>query len=1498
MSQIWNVGNTILDLYKVTEVLGEGGFGKVYKVRHQGWNVDLAVKVPKAEVIAAAGGVENFAKEAETWVNLGLHPHIVSCYYVRQIENIPTVFAEYLAGGNLHEWIESRRLYTTTSVVFQTPLQRILDVAIQFAWGLHYAHEQGLIHQDVKPLNVMMTPDGGVKVTDFGLARGKFVPTVTDSLKEEGVSAHHSLRATKISGTPAYCSPEQLRGEQLSRRADLWSWAVSILEMFNGDCTWRSGTIAATLLENYLESGSEDSSLPQMPESLAELLRTCFQEDPEERPYDMSTVAFELQKIYWEIFGKNYPRAKPKTVQEDADNLNNKALSLLDLGNQVEALHLWKQALQIQPHHPESTYNQGLILWRREVPNLNFYKVLLDYQKLYPDILTEKIISWTLDELMRAPSRDSALILQACIVRRLPEEAPDLFLHPEIKKFYHYLEFPNITDAELISALEEVRQRQSHIELWYRDWLISLIHLERNDCVTAVKLLKKHRENSEIKKALEEALGSFSFSLRLLRIFSSHWDAVTAINFSENDNFFLSGSQDATVKLWQITNKKCLHTLRGHKKKITSVCCSPDGEYIASASEDRTVRLWHGKTYKHLHTIRVLENERKLDGNPVFINSVCFSPNSQNILTFSNIDNFIEVQLWAIHSRQRLQNFIGCEWITFLNIDSQPTLFIKYYERYLPDTYIPGTIELVNAITGKLLCNFTTPDGSRNLYYGEYRSSNNRFIFSIKQTIDTDVYPQLFDTISDSSVRILPSITTKEEQRYFWLGIKTNSKFFIAGSELRDSNTGRCLFTFGDCNNDVISSTNSKSLIAASVARDNNTGHLQLTFGEYNNGVISSNDQFSLFAAGNKLHLWEIKHSTKPYVAPYQLSKVQATENLLEIQLRCSRQLVQAQFSLEQGRYMEAAQLIRQIRAQPDYQENEQALKIWKQLYVHLPRRKYVKSWSYNFAKDIDWNSVCISNDNQHAFIGREYIARLSGLSSLDPIFGLEGYCGTGSVFSKDSQFILAWYGGYGHDWSLNIWDVVSRQHILTINSPGHRPISGDISVDNRLILSGSDNSVKLWDVATGQCLRTYQTRGNAVCFSPDGRFTLFGSKNIQLWDIARNRKLRTLRGHQSPILSVCFSLDGRFALSGSGYRSWIADDRHVENVMKLWDIVTGICLMNFVGHELGIVSVSLSADNRFALSGSYDGTVKLWDTSTGVCLQTFKGVSYIQSACLSQDGQYILAAGQGAKLWVLDWELEDCQSVDWQEGARPYLENFLTSHISYLADLTLKRVSLKEEIKFALTRCDKLVWTDSDFSTLLHTLGCAGYGFLHPDTIRQELDKMAENGSSSYSSINKLMSKYKSLATILEAKTYIIFLLEKITYIELLFLAPINVSSTFVVFIIFAASFGFILPIFGTVAKLLGFNLFSNITFSLIHFINVLLFFRSVAPLKFKFVRANLYLIYNENCHWLLTLNAAWLSLCFILPIWRFNGIDVFLLWLTFSLIMINGLIFRYELK
>lgn len=309
----------------------------------------MAVKTPRAEALAAAGGLENFVREAETWVDLGLHPHVVSCFFVRDIAGATRIFAEYLAGGSLKQWIAERRC---------TELGDILDVAIQFAWGLEYAHAQGLTHQDIKPANVMMSPDGVAKITDFGLARAKPAP----SGHTEQPAGSESVMVTAGGYTPAYAAPEQLSGERITRKADIWAFAASVLEMFCGQVTWLVGTAAGEALEQYLAAGPPQD-MPAMPDSVAQLLRRCFAYDSRERPDDMGQVADGLVAAWRETTGQEYPRSRPKAGAGTADSLNNKALSLIELGRLEAAEQTLFKALEVDMHHVEASYNLGLYAW-------------------------------------------------------------------------------------------------------------------------------------------------------------------------------------------------------------------------------------------------------------------------------------------------------------------------------------------------------------------------------------------------------------------------------------------------------------------------------------------------------------------------------------------------------------------------------------------------------------------------------------------------------------------------------------------------------------------------------------------------------------------------------------------------------------------------------------------------------------------------------------------------------------------------------------------------------------------------------------------------------------------------------------------------------------------------------------------------------------------------------------------------------------------------------
>src|SRR5262249_11675819 len=202
------------------------------------------------------------------------------------------LFSDYADGGSLSDWIRGGRL---------TRLEQILEVAIQFAWGLHVAHEHGVVHQDVKPSNAVMTADGRGMIGDFGLARPREVVAVPS---EDTPPSTKNVR-----GTWEYVSPEQARKEEVTLRADAWSWGLSVLETFTGGPTWSrgGGGIAAAALEDHLRRINPATRLV-MPRWLADVLRRCFHPVVTERWATMGLIVEKLRDGWRQTVGGDYPR--------------------------------------------------------------------------------------------------------------------------------------------------------------------------------------------------------------------------------------------------------------------------------------------------------------------------------------------------------------------------------------------------------------------------------------------------------------------------------------------------------------------------------------------------------------------------------------------------------------------------------------------------------------------------------------------------------------------------------------------------------------------------------------------------------------------------------------------------------------------------------------------------------------------------------------------------------------------------------------------------------------------------------------------------------------------------------------------------------------------------------------------------------------------------------------------------------------------------------------
>ncbi len=275
----------MLGLYEVRAKLGAGGMGEVYRATDTKLGRDVALKVLPEAFAQDTQRMQRFQREAQVLASLN-HPHIAIIHGLEESGATRALVMELVEGPTLAERISQGPI----------PIDETLPIAKQIAEALEYAHEHGIIHRDLKPANIKFTPDGQVKVLDFGLAKA-LADDAASSL-DLANSPTLSVAATKagvILGTTAYMSPEQARGGQVDKRTDVWSYGCVLYEMLSGrrlfDETTTSDTLAAVLKGDLNLAALPAATPPQ----LRQLLRRCLERDRKRRLRDIGEARIALE---------------------------------------------------------------------------------------------------------------------------------------------------------------------------------------------------------------------------------------------------------------------------------------------------------------------------------------------------------------------------------------------------------------------------------------------------------------------------------------------------------------------------------------------------------------------------------------------------------------------------------------------------------------------------------------------------------------------------------------------------------------------------------------------------------------------------------------------------------------------------------------------------------------------------------------------------------------------------------------------------------------------------------------------------------------------------------------------------------------------------------------------------------------------------------------------------------------------------------------------------
>jgi WD40 repeat protein/serine/threonine protein kinase len=681
--------------YRVLELVGVGGMGAVYKAEHRLMERPVALKVIARHLMDKPGVVERFRREVKAAARLD-HPNIVRAYDAERAGDLHFLIMECVEGTTLARLVAERG---------PLPVAEACEYVRQAALGLQHAFEHGMVHRDVKPQNLMRTPDGQIKILDFGLARFASELGPTDAV----------TASDTVLGTADYIAPEQADNPRTAdTRADVYSLGCTLYFLLTGQPPFPEGTLMQKLMAH-----SKRTLRPliafrdDVPDELQQVLDRMTAKDPTRRYQTPADAGRALAPFAKQDFARSGASVTTEFIRPAPRSRRPRLLTA------VAALLLLGVAL-LSAVIVRITTNKGEIIIEADDPDVEV--VVTKSGKVVTILDTKSNQKVTLDTgeyvVSLAGNSDGLKIdvPPAFTLRRGDTKIVTVKREPVHAKVGEVRRFEEHTGR--------YREHPGRLRIWDGVWGVAFspngkqVLSSGDDQFVRLSEVATGRQlwHYEVESIGQRwgRLGAVAFSpdgrlalvaccdhtARLLDVatgkeagrLEGHKALVAGVSFSPDSRFALTAGgtwhsnteQDNSVRLWDVATRKELRRFDGHTARVCTAVFSPDGRFVLSASADKTVRLWDAKTCEQLRTF---------EGHTSLVVCAVFSPDGRQALSSSWDKTF---RLWDVATGEELRKFDG-------HTDKVMTVAFSPDGRRALTASEDGTVRLWDLATGKEL---------------------------------------------------------------------------------------------------------------------------------------------------------------------------------------------------------------------------------------------------------------------------------------------------------------------------------------------------------------------------------------------------------------------------------------------------------------------------------------------------------------------------------------------------------------------------------------------------------------------------------------------------------------------------------------------------------------------------------------------------------------------------------------------------------------------------